>query len=95
MDWRRLPSDTIERCSFLGDLASICGRQAAFIYHERCGCGEVDMSLTYCEAHKMESDENEERSSRSRLRVEPILNLPPGIVGWRRKRDGEVDGPRE
>lgn len=64
-----------------------CGSKAAFIQRETCGCGACDMTKRHCENHQREWLEEKRRRAEAaaQTRVERIEELPPGIVGFRRK----------
>lgn len=89
MDWKNVPKgDGI--CSFF-DLAGTppnltpvhCEKQATWVHQSRCGCGEQELTMRYCDEHY---NQHEEREHQPKVEIERIEGLPPGIVGYRRKR---------
>jgi len=90
--WERLSEDTEETCNkdkwgWSDTDTGRCGKKAEWIKRDTCGCGAVNMVIRHCgphqEAYLAEKKRIEEWGKKN---VEEIKGLPPGIVGYRRKR---------
>jgi len=90
--WERLPEDTKETCNrdktgWSDSRADRCGKKAEWIKRDTCGCGAVHMVIRHCGAHQDTYLAEQKRTEDwAKENVEEINGLPPGIVGYRRKR---------
>ncbi len=93
--WERLPEDTTETCnrdstgwSDAPDAEGRCGKKAIWIKRDTCGCGAVHMVIRHCQEHQdAYLAEKKQLDAWGKKYLEEIKGLPPGVVGYRRKRE--------